>query len=138
MRELRQLCPLKEKCCKTSFVPPSLFTLPTPLVPEGVTKHRADLPVLCGCFPLAIYFTFGSVYMSMTLSHFVPAYPSPSPCLQVRSLVGLRLYSRPAPKNIFLRTILIPHLSRQYCTKYWYLKFFFYCGKIYIIQNLPL
>ena len=26
-----------------------------------VTKHRADLPVLCGCFPLAIYFTFGSV-----------------------------------------------------------------------------
>ena len=22
-----------------------------------VTKHRADLPVLCSCFPLAIYFT---------------------------------------------------------------------------------
>ena len=36
-----------------------------------VTKHRADLPVLCSCFPLAIYFTFGSVYMSMPLSHFV-------------------------------------------------------------------
>ena len=62
-----------------------------------VTKHRADLPVLCGCFPLAIYFTFGSVYMSMPLSHFVPAYPSPSPCPQVHSLVGLRLYSRLAP-----------------------------------------
>ena len=30
-----------------------------------VTKHRADLPVLCGCFSLAIYFTFGSVYVSM-------------------------------------------------------------------------
>ena len=43
-----------------------------------VTKHRADLPVLCGCFPLAIYFTFGSVYMSMLLSHFVPASPSPA------------------------------------------------------------
>ena len=27
---------------------------------------------------LAIGFTFGSVYMSMPLSHFVPAYPSPS------------------------------------------------------------
>ena len=35
--------------------------------------------MLCGCFPLAIYFTFGSVYMSMPLSHFVTAYPSPSP-----------------------------------------------------------
>ena len=68
-----------------------------------VTKHRADLPVLCGCFPLAIYFTFGSVYMSMPLSHFVPAYPSPSPspCPQVHSL---RLHSCPAPR--FLRTIL--------------------------------
>ena len=28
-----------------------------------VTKHRADLPVLCGCFPLAVYFTFGSVWL---------------------------------------------------------------------------
>ena len=24
-----------------------------------VTKHRADLPVWCSCFPLAMYFTFG-------------------------------------------------------------------------------
>ena len=68
-----------------------------------VTKHRADLPVLWGCFPLAIYFTFGSVYMSMPLSHFVPAYPSPSLCPQVHSL-HLRLYSCPAPR--FFRTIL--------------------------------
>ena len=42
-----------------------------------VTKHWADLPVRCSCFPLAIYFTFGSVYYSMPLSHFIPAYPSP-------------------------------------------------------------
>ena len=51
--------------------------------------------MLWGCFPLAIGFTFGSVYMSMPLSHFVPAYPAPSPC-QVHSLIGLRLYSHPA------------------------------------------
>ena len=51
-------------------------TLPIPLL-QVVTKHRADLPVLCGCFPLAIYFTFGSIYKSMPLSHCVPAYPSP-------------------------------------------------------------
>ena len=58
----------------------SLLRLP-PIVPipplQVVTKHRADLPVLRSCFPLAIYFTFGSVYMSLPLSHFVPAYPSP-------------------------------------------------------------
>ena len=59
---------------------PSLLRLPPtfPIPPlQVVTKHRAHLPVLCGCFPLAIYFTFGSVYMSMPLSHFVPASPPP-------------------------------------------------------------
>ena len=80
---------------------PSLLHLPLtlPIPPlQVVTKHRADLPVLCGCFPLAIYFTFGSVYMSLPLSHFVPAYPSPSPYPQVHPLLGLHLYSRLAPR----------------------------------------
>ena len=83
---------------------PSLLRLPPPTIPplQVVTKHQADLPVLCSCFPLAIYFTFGSVYMSMPLSDFVPAYPSPSPCPQVHSLC-LHLYSCPAPR--FIRTI---------------------------------
>ena len=78
----------------------SLLSLPPslPIPPlQVVTKHPADLPVLCGCFPLAIYFTFGSVYMSVLLSHFVPAYPSPSPCPQVHS-PRLRLYFCPAPR----------------------------------------
>ena len=68
---------------------PSLLRLPPtlPIPPlQVVTKHRADLPVLCGCFPLAIYLTFGSVYMSMPLSYFVPTYPSPFPYPQVHSL----------------------------------------------------
>ena len=64
---------------------PYLFPLASPSLPPTlpipplyvVTEHPADLPVLCSCFPLAIYFTFGSVYMSMPLSHFIPAYPSP-------------------------------------------------------------
>ena len=84
---------------------PSLLHLPPtlPIPPlQVVTRHRADLPVLCSCFPLAIYFTFGSVYMPLPLSHLVPAYPSPSPCPQVHSL-RLRLYSCPAPR--FFRTI---------------------------------
>ena len=87
---------------------PSLLHLPPTLpIPslQVVTKHRADLPVLCSCFPLAIYFTFGSVYMSMPLSHFAPSYPSPSPYPQVHSLVGLCLYSRLAPR--FFMTIFL-------------------------------
>ena len=76
-------------------------TLPIPTL-WVVTKHLADLSVLCSFFPLAIYITFGSVYMSMPLSHFVPAYPSPSPCPQVHSL-HLHVYSCPAPR--FFRTI---------------------------------
>ena len=71
-------------------LPPSHPPHPTPL---GGTKHRADLPVLCGCFPLVIYFTFGSVYMSMTLSYPVTSHPPPSPYPQAHSLVGLCLYS---------------------------------------------
>ena len=68
---------------------PSLLRLPPtlPIPPLQVdTKHQADLHVLCGCFPLAIYFTFGSVYMSMPLTHIFPAYHSLSPCPQVHSL----------------------------------------------------
>ena len=99
---------------------PSLLRLPPtlPIPPlQVVTKHRADLPVLCGCFQLAIYFTFGSVYMSMTLSHFVPAYPSSSLCPQVRSL-HLRLYSCPAPRfirNIFFFRLHIYVLAYSIC-----------------------
>ena len=80
-----------------------LPTLPIPPL-QVVTKHQADLPVLCVCFPLAIYFIFGSVYISVPLSHFIPAYPSPSPCPQVHSL-HLRLYSCLDPR--FFRTISV-------------------------------
>ena len=104
---------------------PSLLSLPPtlPILPlQVVTKHRADLPVLCSCFPLAISFTFGSVYMSMLLSHFVPAYPSPSPCPQVHSLC-LRLHSCPATRFIstFFFSFQIPYI----CISIWYLFFSF-------------
>ena len=89
-------------------------TLPIPPL-QVVTKHRAYLPVLCSCFPLGICFTFGRVYMSMPLSQFVPAHPSPSPCPQVHS-VRLHLYSCPAPR--FFRTI------------------FFFLGSIYMCQHM--
>ena len=58
---------------------PSLLSLP-PILPIPplyvIAKHRVDLPVLCGCFPLPSYFTFNSVYMSMLLS-LRPSFPLP-------------------------------------------------------------
>ena len=83
---------------------PSLLHLPPslPIQPlQVVTKHRPDRLMRCSRFALAVYFTFGSVYMSMPLSHFIQAYPSPSLCPQVHSL-HLCLYFCPAPK--FIRT----------------------------------
>ena len=100
-----------------SHLPP---TLPIPPL-QVVAKHRADLPVLCGCFPLAIYFTFGSVYMSVLLSHFIPAYPFPSPCPQVHSL-RLCLYSCPAPR--FIRTFFFFQIP-CICVSIWCLFFSF-------------
>ena len=96
-------------------------TLPIPTL-QVVTKHRADLPVLFGCFPLAIYFTFGNGYMSMQLSHFVTAYSSPSPCPQVHSL-HLRLYSCPAPR--FFTTIFFFFQIPYICVSIRYLFFSF-------------
>ena len=88
-------------------------TLPIPPLQE-VTKHRADHPVLCSCFPLAIYFTFGSVYMSMPLPPFVPAYLPPPHVL----------------KSILYVCVFIPFLpigSSQ--------PFFFFLDSIYMCQH---
>ena len=104
----------------------SLLHLPPtlPISPlQVVTEHLADLPVLCGCFPLAIYFTYVSVCMSMSLSRFIPAYPSPSPCPQVHSLC-LRFYSCPAPR--FFRTFFFFFFQIPYiCVSIQYLFFSF-------------
>ena len=93
-------------------LPPTVLISPL----QVVTKHRADLSVLCYCIPLAIDFTFGSVYMSMPLSHFTPAYPSPSPCAQLHSIVGLHLYSHLAPR-------------------FFIIFFFFFLDSIYMCQH---
>ena len=83
-------------------------TLPIPPL-QVVTEHRADLPVLCGCFPLAIYFTFGSVYMLVLLSHFVPAYPSPSRVLKSILYVCVNNNS-----YMYHRELLFPHSMWQW------------------------
>ena len=47
-----------------------------------ITEHQAEQPVLCSSFPLAIYFKYSSVYMSVLISQFVLSspYPSESTC----------------------------------------------------------
>ena len=89
----------------------SLLSLPPalPIPPlQVVAKHRVDLPVLCCFFPLAIYFTFGRVYMLMLLS-LLPSFPIHPTCPQVHSLC-LRLYSCPVTR--FINTIFFRfHIS---------------------------
>ena len=62
-------------------MPPHLLDLPPTAHPfppfQVVIDYQAELPVLHSSFPLAIYFTYGNIYVSMLLSQFVP--PSPSP-----------------------------------------------------------
>ena len=107
---------------------PSCISLPPSLShpsrwSQSTELISPDLPVLCSCLPLAIYFTFGSVYMSMLLSHFVPASPYPSPGPQVNSL-HLRLYSCPVPR--FIRTFFFFFKIPYICVSIWYLFFPFW------------
>ena len=99
-------------CCITKLIsymytyipifPPSCVSLPPSLSHTSRWSQRTKLISLCDAVAsLAIYFTFGSVYMPMLFSHFIPAYPSPSLCPQVHSL-HLRLYS--CPTHRFVRT----------------------------------
>ena len=74
-----------------------------PLYPTPLGGHKAPSwsPCAMRLLPTS-YFTFGSVYVSMPLSHPVTSYPSPSPCPQIHSLC-LGLYSCPASR--FIRTV---------------------------------
>ena len=73
-------------CCTTTLISPKyIYIYPLPLEPlptispiQVVTEHLAKLYVLYRSFSLVIYFTRGSVYMSMLLSQFVPLTPSPT------------------------------------------------------------
>ena len=58
----------------SSLIPPSIPPI------QVITEHRCELPVLYSRFPLASYFTYGSAYMSMLLSQYIPLSP-PSPFL---------------------------------------------------------
>ena len=68
------------------YISPSSWTsLPTPIPPISViTEHQAELPVLYNCFPLATYFTYVSVYISVLISQLIS--PSPPHCVHMSIL----------------------------------------------------
>ena len=64
-------------------IPSHVDLPPTHPQPTHLGRHRApscELPVLYSRFLLAIYFTHGSVYMSILISQFVPPSPSLRAC----------------------------------------------------------
>ena len=85
--------------CPLPFEPPSHLPPISPLC--VITEHWFALPESYSKFPLAICFTYGSVYVSMLLSPFVPRSLSLTLCLKVCSLC-LRLHCCPADRFIHL------------------------------------
>ena len=85
--------------CPLPFEPPSHLPPISPLC--VITEHWFALPESYSKFPLAICFTYGSVYVSMLLSPFVPPSLSLTLCLKVCSLC-LRLHCCPADRFIHL------------------------------------
>ena len=52
-------------CCTTIWISYMYTCIPfLPCIPplQVITEHRAELPALCSCFPLVIYFVYNSVY----------------------------------------------------------------------------
>ena len=88
--------------------PPSCLSLPPSLSHTSRWSQSTELISLCYAAASHQLSSLHLVtrYMSMLLSHFVPAYPSPSPCPQVHSL-RLHLYSCPAPVSDLMFKSLI-------------------------------
>ena len=90
------------------------FHPPWPPLPRVTTEHWAELPVLYDSFPLAIYFTHGSVYISIPFSWFIPS-PPHILCPHICSL-HLHLYSCPA--NSFTCTIFLDSTYMPWYTNF--------------------
>ena len=64
-------------------------TLPIPLL-QVITKHQADLPVLCSSFPLAIHFTSGSIYIYQCYS--LTSFQLPLPHRVLKSILYICIF----------------------------------------------
>ena len=85
--------------CPLPLEPSPHTTLPLYVV----TEYCVELPVLYSAFPLAIYFTCGSIYVSMLLSQLVP----PSSSRAVSKVCSLCLCLYPCSADGFIGTIFL-------------------------------
>ena len=100
--------------------PLSLTSLPppTPCHPSRLSQSPwFKLPASYSKIPLAIYFTYGNIYVSMLLSQIIPLL-FPSLCPKVYSLC---LHLHCCPVDRFIHTIFLDFI--YICINTWYLSF---------------
>ena len=115
---------LKDNCCTILcwFLPyinmnqPQVYVCPLPLEPPSyippipslqvVTELWFEFPESCGKFSLTVYFTYGSIYVSMLFSPFI------SPCPSSPSPVSISLFSVSASPLLLSKQVHQYHLSR--------------------------
>ena len=78
-------------------------------------EHQVELPVLHSNFPLAIYFTYGNISVSMLL--FQSITPSNSPTVSKVCSLCLHLYSCPA--DWLINTVFIDPIYMHWFLKGW-------------------
>ena len=99
---------------------------PTPLYPTPLGHHRSLgwAPVLYSSFPLAIYFTHGSVYMSVLLFQFVSCHVHKSiiyVCIKVQFLI--KVHCKSTKMRILMAIVF--YLTQHIKEKYLFLIFIF-------------
>ena len=97
--------------------PPSWIPLPhpSPSYPSRLSQSTVELPEsYCKC-PLAICFKYGSVYVSMLFSPFVPPSPPPPPTVSP-SLVSVHC----CPASSFLSTIFLDSMYMCLTCDIWF------------------
>ena len=99
-------CTVKWISCMYTYIPSLLHLPPTLPIPPlwVITEPWAELPVMYSRFPLAIYFTHGSVFMPNLISQFIP--PSPS------SPMSTRLFSMSVFLFLPCKWVHLYHFSR--------------------------
>ena len=90
----------------------SSLPLPTPFHPfEVVTEHQIEFSALYSNFLLAIYFTYGNVYISMLLFQFISSSPSPAVSTSLFPNVGISIPALQVGSSVSL----CPHLYPFIC-----------------------
>ena len=103
-------------------ISPFSVTLLPPL--EVITEPQAELPVLYNSFPLALYFTYGSVHMLMLLFQFVPHFPSPAVSIGHLLCLHLEMYFKIVQKKSVYMCMCVRESkwgrkSKQRSVNYW-------------------